>query len=129
MLPITSVAAIGRTPMTAALGALGEPAALTGSTSPGRPGAAGVGSNSGADGAGLPSAGQTFVNTLGDALKSLNEQLTRADASMADFASGGSSDLHTVMLEMQEASIGLKVGIQVRDRLLEAYQEVMRLQI
>jgi flagellar hook-basal body complex protein FliE len=48
---------------------------------------------------------------------------------MADFAAGGSADLHTVMLQMQEASIGLKTGIAVRDRLLEAYQEIMRLSI
>ena len=52
-----------------------------------------------------------------------------ADASLADFAAGGSSDLHTVMLQMQEASIGLKLGVQVRDKFLEAYQEIMRLQL
>ncbi len=48
---------------------------------------------------------------------------------MADFAAGGSSDLHTVMLQMQEASLGLKLGVQVRDKFLEAYQEIMRLQV
>jgi flagellar hook-basal body complex protein FliE len=33
------------------------------------------------------------------------------------------------MLQMQEASIGVKVATQVRDRLLEAYQEIMRIQL
>jgi flagellar hook-basal body complex protein FliE len=33
------------------------------------------------------------------------------------------------MLELQQASIGLKTGIAVRDKLLEAYQELMRLQV
>lgn len=75
------------------------------------------------------SSGQGFLDSLGDAFGRLNQQLVSADASMADFAAGGSSDLHTVMLQLQEASIGLKVGIQVRDRLLEAYQEIMRLQL
>jgi flagellar hook-basal body complex protein FliE len=75
------------------------------------------------------SAGSSFVDSLGSAMKNLNTQLTSADAQMADFAAGGSADLQTVMLEMQEASIGLKVGIAVRDKLLEAYQEVMRLSI
>ena len=74
-------------------------------------------------------AGSSFVDSLGQALGSLNTQLTTADAAMADFASGGSSDLQTVMLQMQEASIGLKVGTAVRDKLLEAYQDVMRMQI
>ena len=71
----------------------------------------------------------SFLDSLGDALNGLNTQLNTADASMASFASGGSADLHTVMLELQQASIGLKTGIAVRDKLLEAYQELMRLQI
>jgi flagellar hook-basal body complex protein FliE len=73
--------------------------------------------------------GQSFVNALGDALGSLNTQLASADASMASFASGGSADIQSVMLEMQEASLSLKLGTQVRDRLLEAYHEIMRLQV
>jgi flagellar hook-basal body complex protein FliE len=73
--------------------------------------------------------GATFLDSLGDALGALNTQITTADAAAADFAAGGSGDLHTVMLQMQEASIGLQVGLQVRDRLLEAYHELMRLQV
>jgi flagellar hook-basal body complex protein FliE len=34
-----------------------------------------------------------------------------------------------VVLQMQEASLQLKLGVQVRDRLLEAYQDIMRLQV
>jgi flagellar hook-basal body complex protein FliE len=81
------------------------------------------GSSSGA------SAGNSFLNSLNDAFGSLNSQMTSADASMADFASGGSADLHTVMLQMEEASISLKTATSVRDKLLEAYQEIMRTQI
>jgi flagellar hook-basal body complex protein FliE len=72
---------------------------------------------------------QSFLNTLGDSFGQLNQQLVTADLSLADFAAGGSSDLHTVMLQMQEASLGLKLGVQVRDKFLEAYQEIMRLQV
>jgi len=73
------------------------------------------------------SSGNSFLNSLSDAFGSLNTQLT--DASMADFASGGSADLHTVMLQMEEASVSLKTATAVRDKLLEAYQEIMRTQI
>lgn len=100
--------------------------AAAGVAAPVMPGVAG---SPGAPGADAGGSGQGFLGSLGDAFGRLNQQLVSADASMADFAAGGSSDLHTVMLEMQEASIGLKVGIQVRDRLLEAYQEIMRLQL
>jgi flagellar hook-basal body complex protein FliE len=78
---------------------------------------------------GTSAPGDSFLNSLGDALNQLNGQLTSADASMADFASGGSADLSTVMLQMQEASLSLKAGVDVRDKLLEAYQEIMRTQL
>jgi flagellar hook-basal body complex protein FliE len=134
MLPIGSIGPIGQTAAMSAVrtsGALTSAPPAAGLDVPADSAALGTAGTSGSPGgsAGLGLSGQSFVNTLGDALKSLNDQLSHADASMADFASGGSSDLHTVMLEMQEAAIGLKVGIQVRDRLLEAYQEIMRLQI
>lgn len=73
--------------------------------------------------------GNSFLESLGDAFGQLNTQVTAADASMASFAAGGSADLHTVMLQMQEASVSLKTSVQVRDKLLEAYQEIMRTQI
>lgn len=75
------------------------------------------------------STGNSFLDALGNALGQLNTQVNGADASMAQFAAGGSADLHTVMLELQQASIGLKTGIAVRDKLLEAYQELMRIQV
>ena len=114
------------------LGGLGGVSGISGASAP-----IGLGSSQGLGTAGLDptasdptgQAGSSFIDTLGQAFGTLNQQLTTADASMADFAAGGSSDLHTVMLQMQEASIGLKVGIQVRDRLLEAYQDIMRMQL
>jgi len=82
----------------------------------------------GASGAGQ-AAGGSFLDSLGDALSRLNGQLTQADTTMQSFAAGGSADIQTVMLQMQEASLGLQVGLQVRDRLLEAYNTIMRLQV
>lgn len=71
----------------------------------------------------------SFIDAIGEAMERLNAGLVGADAAMASFASGGSADLHTVILQMQEASLQLKLGVQVRDRLLEAYQDIMRLQV
>jgi flagellar hook-basal body complex protein FliE len=73
--------------------------------------------------------GDSFLNSLSAAFGSLNSQLTAADTATADFAAGGSADLHTVMLQMEEASISLKAATDVRDKLLEAYQEIMRTQV
>jgi flagellar hook-basal body complex protein FliE len=79
--------------------------------------------------AGTQAPGDSFLNSLSDAFGQLNSQLNAADASMADFAAGGSADLHTVMLQMEEASMSLKATVDVRDKLLEAYQEIMRTQL
>jgi flagellar hook-basal body complex protein FliE len=106
-------------------------------------GASGIGSTSAISGAttvngtgatdgtltGSQAPGDSFLNSLSDAFSSLNGQLTSADASMSNFASGGSADLHTVMLQMESASVSLKAGVDVRDKMLEAYQEIMRTQI
>lgn len=127
MAAISSIPGIGGAALTATtgLGGLGGGSAASQLANLG-----GVtGEAGGAAGISGPGSGQGFVESLGEAFGQLNSQLTSADAAMADFAAGGSSDLHTVMLQMQEASIGLQVGIQVRDKLLEAYQEIMRLQL
>jgi flagellar hook-basal body complex protein FliE len=78
---------------------------------------------------GAENSGGSFIDSLNSAFSSLNTQLTTTDAAMADFAAGGSADLHTVMLQMEEASLSLKTAVQVRDKLLEAYQEIMRTQL
>ncbi len=79
--------------------------------------------------AGAQAPGDSFLNSLSDAFGELNTQLTSADASMANFAAGGSADVHTVMLQMEEASVSLKAATDVRDKLLDAYQDIMRTQI
>jgi flagellar hook-basal body complex protein FliE len=120
--PLGGVSALLRSTTAAAAAPAGGVGAAGGVSPVGAPGA------TGATGVQAP-AGTSFIDSLGDALSELNTQLNTADSSMASFASGGSADLHTVMLELQQASIGLKTGIAVRDKLLEAYQELMRLQI
>ena len=78
---------------------------------------------------GTQAPGDSFLNSLSDAFGSLNSQVASADASMSSFAAGGSADLHTVMLQMESASVSLKAATDVRDKLLEAYQEIMRTQV
>jgi len=119
---LASAAGIGSSAATPNPTALGGPGTIT-------PAAGGVGGATSVPGSGAADPAQGFLDTLGNAFGQLNQQLVGADASLADFAAGGSSDLHTVMLQMQEASLGLQLGVQVRDKFLEAYQEIMRLQL
>jgi len=119
---IAPIGAGGGLPGLGATGGLAAPAAS--------PAPASTIGSAGAQGQAAPASGSgSFTDALGQAFGQLNEQIGAADAAAASFASGGSVDLGSAMLSMSEASIGLRAGIGVRDRLLEAYQEIMRLQV
>jgi flagellar hook-basal body complex protein FliE len=73
---------------------------------------------------------QSFASSLKDALNSVNESEQTANHMVTDLARGaGTEDLHTVMIAMQKADILLRTTVQVRDRVIGAYQEIMRMQI
>ena len=56
---------------------------------------------------------------------------TRAEASQAveSFLSGDSQELHTAMLATQRADLTFELGLQIRNKVISAYQEVMRMQM
>lgn len=63
------------------------------------------------------------------ALESVSEAEHRADAMVQDLATGGNTGIHEVMAAMTKASLGVEVLVQVRNRAIEAYQEIMRMQV
>jgi flagellar hook-basal body complex protein FliE len=69
--------------------------------------------------------GQAFTNLL-DRL-SQTEQDTNALVARA--ATGDDVDLHDVMIATQAESLAFQVGLQVRNKLVEAYQEIFRMQV
>lgn len=70
-----------------------------------------------------------FGQSLLDATRALDELQKTADASALDLATGQPVDLHDVMLAQTRASLGLNLAVQVRNKLVEAYQDVMRMQL
>lgn len=83
-----------------------------------------------------PSAGATSAapaNGFGDALSQGLQQVSsleqRADALSNDLLTGGPTRIHDVMVATTESALAVDMLVQVRDRALEAYQEVMRLQL
>lgn len=82
---------------------------------------AGVGRTSG-DGA-------SFGDSLTNALRQVNElQLQAEDLSRA-LAAGQAADLHQVMLAAEKANLALQFTLQIRNKVIEAYQEIMRIQV
>jgi len=71
-----------------------------------------------------------FAQTLMDVLKEVNSAQSDAQAKRADFeADRQSVDYHDMMITMERASIALELTLQVRNKLLEAYQEINRMPI
>ena len=69
--------------------------------------------------------GQTFENML----STLNQSQLNADGLIEKLAQGENIDLHSVMIGMEENNINFNVALGIRDRLVEAYREVMRMQV
>jgi flagellar hook-basal body complex protein FliE len=74
-------------------------------------------------------AGTDFGSALKDAVGALDQLGTKADASSLAMAKGNPVDVHEVMLNMEQASLGFSMALQVRNKLTDAYQEVMRMSV
>jgi len=67
--------------------------------------------------------------TFEDVLSSLNQSQLNADSLMQQLAQGENVDLHTVMIGMEENNVNFNVAMGIRDRLVDAYREIMRMQV
>jgi flagellar hook-basal body complex protein FliE len=74
-------------------------------------------------------AGTEFGNWFSQQLSEVNGKLMNVDHEVQTLAVGGSQSLHQVIIHMEEAKLSFQLLAQVRNHLLEAYQEVMRMQV
>jgi flagellar hook-basal body complex protein FliE len=82
----------------------------------------------GAAGGAAPAA-PGFGEALGRGLQQVSSLEHQADALIEDMATGGPTRIHEVMAATSQAGLATDLLVQVRDRALEAYQEIMRLQL
>ena len=82
-----------------------------------------------AGGSGPKAAGADFGDALKQAVGALGQLGQQADASSMRLAAGQPVDIHEVMLNTEQASIGFSMALQVRNKLVDAYQEIMRMSV
>ncbi len=70
-----------------------------------------------------------FADLLQDAVAGVNRLQHEADRAARDYVTGEAQSLHETMIAMEKADIALRFVTQVRNKVVEAYQEVMRMQI
>ena len=73
--------------------------------------------------------GEGFAEALQNGLQQVSDLEHHADALIEDVAVGGPTQIHEVMAATTQSSLAVDMLVQVRDRALDAYQEIMRMQI
>lgn len=71
----------------------------------------------------------SFSRVLNDRLNNLEELQTKADELTDKMVTGEVQDIHKVMIATEEAQIALQLTVQIRNKVIEAYQEVSRMQL
>lgn len=83
--------------------------------------------------AGVESAGASkgagFANFLERAVSEVDGKLKSADAEKSQVLTGETTNLHQAVIAMQEAGVAFSLMIEVRNKLVESYQELMRVQV
>jgi flagellar hook-basal body complex protein FliE len=73
--------------------------------------------------------GASFGNLLGQMVNEVGAKQAAAGDAVSGMLSGQNVSLHQAMIAMQEANVSFQLMVEVRNKLLESYQELMRMQI
>ena len=71
----------------------------------------------------------SFAETLSSSLNKVNDLQKEADAAIQDFVSGETRNITETMIAVNKADLAFRLTMQVRNKIVEAYQEVLRTQI
>ncbi len=70
-----------------------------------------------------------FKKTLSGFINEINDLQTKANESIENFATGKVENVHEVMIAMTKAEVSFKFMMEARNKLVETYKEVMRMQM
>ena len=70
-----------------------------------------------------------FGNVLGRLVNEVNDKQTVAGEAVKGLLGGQNVSLHQAVIAMEEANVSFQLMVEVRNKLLESYQEIMRMQI
>ncbi len=85
--------------------------------------------NPAAAGAPVPQAGASFADFLNNALQQVNSLQKDADTATAGLVTGQVQDMHTAMVALEKATLAMSMTVEVRNKVLDAYQAIMNMQM
>lgn len=71
----------------------------------------------------------SFKDTLNGFMKEVNSMQVKADQSIEKMAAGEITDVHQVMSTVEEANVAFNMMMEIRNKVMDAYQEVMRIRL
>lgn len=72
--------------------------------------------------------GKNFEALLNDSLKEVNDLQLEADKAIQELAAGKKENIHATMIAIEKASISFQLMMQIRNKIVEAYNEIMKMQ-
>ncbi|WP_457651523.1 flagellar hook-basal body complex protein FliE [Rhodocaloribacter sp.] len=73
--------------------------------------------------------GAGFTETLKEAIESVDDAQKKAGEQVTAFISGEQENVHEVMIAMNQAQLSFQLMTEVRNKMLDTYQELMRMQV
>jgi flagellar hook-basal body complex protein FliE len=73
--------------------------------------------------------GRGFMDVLKDSMEKVNEHQAQADTAIKEMVSGRNKNIHETLLAIERADSSMKLMMQVRNKVLDAYREIMRMQV
>ena len=70
-----------------------------------------------------------FLSILKDSMNEVNQLQKEADAAAKVLASGEKIDIHNTMIAIQKADVSFRLMMEVRNKIVEAYHEIIRMQV
>lgn len=77
----------------------------------------------------LPSQDKSFQNMLRDAITDVNDEQVEGYNSMEGIATGKVTNLQEAVQKVEEAELSMKLALEVKNKALAAYKEIMRMQV
>lgn len=78
---------------------------------------------------GKETSSRSFAAMMQAGMGDLNSNVSAAEAAVSDLAAGKPVELHDVMISLEQARISVQTFVQIRNKLIESYQDLMRMQL
>ncbi len=76
-----------------------------------------------------PEPEKSFTEVLSEAVKKVNSEQKEAEQKVEQYVAGNGPSLHETLISLEKADVSFRMMMQVRNKLMDAYSEIMRTQV